>query len=157
MIRWLVLLAATAALACGAEKLQPIDEAGYQKLVAANKGKVLLVDFWATWCKPCRAEMPELIRLEARLRARGVKLVTVSADEPETEAEAEKFAAQMGIPRPAYIRRAKDDDRFIGLVDPKWGGALPALMLYDKTGKRVRSFYGETPMKELEAAIAPLL
>lgn len=146
-----------AGLAGAAEKLQPVDEAGFQKLIAANKGKVLLVDFWATWCKPCRAEMPELVKLETRLRAKGVKLVTISADEPESEAEAQKFAAQMGVPRPAYIRKAKDDEKFCTFVDPKWSGALPALMVYDRSGKRVKSFYGETPMKELETALAKLL
>jgi thiol-disulfide isomerase/thioredoxin len=157
MTRWIVLFAAASTFAFAADKLAPLDEAGYQKLVSANKGRVLLVDFWATWCKPCRAELPELVKLESRLRAKGVKLVTVAADEPEKEAEAQKFAAQMGVPSPAYIRKAKDEDKFINSVDPKWSGALPALIIYDKTGKRVTSFFGETPMKDIEAAIVKQL
>jgi len=137
-------------------QLQPVDESGYEKLLAANRGKVVLVDFWATWCKPCRAEMPELIKLDSRLRAKGLKLITISADEPEKESEAAKFATELGVPTPAYIRHAKDDDQFINFVDPKWSGALPALILYDKTGKRVRTFIGETSMKDVEAAITKL-
>ena len=78
--------------------LEPLDEPGYQRMLAANKGKVLLVDFWATWCLPCRAEMPLLVKLEASLRARGFKLVTISADEPEQEAIARKFVAQTAVP-----------------------------------------------------------
>ena len=157
MNRILAIAILTLPLAFAADKLAPLDESGYQQLVAANKGKVVLVDFWATWCKPCRAEMPELATLDARLKAKGLKLITVSADEPEKEAEAQKFAAQSGIVWPAYIRKAKDDDKFINSVDPKWSGALPAMILYDKTGKRVKSFIGETPVKDIEAAITKLL
>jgi thiol-disulfide isomerase/thioredoxin len=157
MTRYLLITLAACALLPAADKLQSVDEAGYSKLIAANKGKVVLVDFWATWCKPCRAEMPELAKLDGRLRAKGFKLITISADEPEKEAEAQKFAAQSGITGPAYIRKAADDDKFINMVDPKWGGALPALILYDKTGKRVKSFIGETPAKDIEAAVSKLL
>ena len=60
---------------------------------------MVLVDFWATYCKPCRAEMPELIKMANRLRAKGLVLLTVSADEPEQEAEAVKFAGQVGVTR----------------------------------------------------------
>lgn len=156
-LRTLLLFTVAALAASAADRLQAVDEAGYSKLLAANKGKVVLVDFWATWCKPCRAELPQLVKLEGRLRARGLKLITVSADEPEKEAEAQKFASQLGVPAPAYIRKAKDDEKFIDSVDKKWSGALPALFLYDKAGRRVQSFIGESPMKDIEAAITKLL
>lgn len=157
MTRWLAVAILSTPFAFAADKLQAVDEAGYQKLVTANRGKVVLVDFWATWCKPCRAEMPELAKLSARLKDKGFQLVTISADEPEKETEAQKFAAQSGITWPAYIRKANDDDKFINSVDPKWSGALPAMILYDKTGKRVKSFIGETPVKDIEAAVSKLL
>ncbi len=138
-------------------KLAPVDEAGYAKLTAAGKGKVTLVDFWATWCKPCRAETPRLVSLEAKLRQRGFRLITVSADEPEQEAAAAQFASEMRIPGTAYIRKAKDDERFISAIDATWSGALPALFLYDRGGRKVRSFIGETSIADLEAAITKLL
>jgi thiol-disulfide isomerase/thioredoxin len=137
-------------------KLTPIDEPGYTKLVAAHRGKVVLVDFWATWCEPCRAEMPQLVKLEQKLRARGFELVTISADEPEQEAAALKLLKTNGVAGPAYVKKAADDDKFIGAIDAKWGGALPALVLYDRSGKKARSFIGETPIKDLEAAIEKL-
>ena len=101
--------------------------------------------------------MPELVKLEARLRAKGLALITISADEDGKQAEAEAFLAKYGAPAPAYIRRAKDDDKFITAVDPKWSGALPALFLFDKSGRKVRMFVGETSMKDVEAAVAKLL
>jgi thiol-disulfide isomerase/thioredoxin len=157
-MRWILPSLLFCALGAGAQtKLTPVDEAGYQKVLAANKGKVVLVDFWATYCEPCRAETPRLVALASKLSARGFQLVTVSADEPEQEARATRTVADQHVPGPAYIRRAKDDDKFINAIDPKWSGALPALFIYDRSGHKTKSFIGETPTKDVEAAITKLL
>lgn len=137
--------------------LIPINEAGFQKLVDSHKGKVVLYDFWATWCAPCRAELPQLVALEDRLRARGLQVVTISADDREHKAAAEKFIQMFRVEGPAYLKQADDDDHFINTIDPKWSGALPALFVYDKAGHKVRSFIGETDMAALEAAVRKLL
>lgn len=138
-------------------KLQPLDEVAYAKTIAAKKGKVLLVNFWATWCEPCRKEMPELAKMAASLKAKGFELVTISADEPEDEKAAIAFLVKAGIPDPAFLKRVKNDDKFIGSIDPKWSGALPALILHDKTGKKVKTWVGETDLKALQAEINKLL
>ena len=137
--------------------LTPVDEAGFQKLVASHKGKVVLYDFWATWCEPCRAELPQLIKLEAKLHSSGFELVTISADEPEQDADAAKALKKIGWSGPAYRKQAQNDEHFIDAVDRQWGGALPALFLYDRNGRKVRSFIGETDMGALEAAIRKVL
>jgi thiol-disulfide isomerase/thioredoxin len=152
----LILMCALAA-AASAQKLTPVDESGFTKLLAAHKGRVVLVDFWATWCKPCRAQTPELVKLEQKLRARGFDLVSISADEADQQAAALKVLKEDGVAGPTYWKKAADDDKFNDSIDPKWGGALPAMFLYDRNGKKVRSFIGETPVKDLETAIAKLL
>jgi thiol-disulfide isomerase/thioredoxin len=134
-----------------------VDEAGFQKLVDSHKGKVVLYDFWATWCEPCRAEIPKLVRLDAKLRSQGFELVTISADEPEQAPDAEKVLKQFAVRGPLYRKQASNDDRFINSIDVKWSGALPALFLYDKSGRKVRSFIGETDIATLESAIRKLL
>jgi thiol-disulfide isomerase/thioredoxin len=156
-MKLLLLTALTGAALCAQQKLTPVDEAGYPKLVASHKGKVLLVDFWATWCKPCRAQTPELVKLSQKLRGRGLDVVTISADEPEQEAAALKLLKDDGVSGPAYLKKAMDDDEFDRLIDAKWSGALPALFLYDRSGKKVRSFIGETPVRDVEAAVEKLL
>ncbi len=153
----IVLLCVMASILPAQQKLTPVDDAGYTKLVASHKGKVVMMDFWATWCKPCRAEMPELVKLSQKLRARGFELVTISADEPAQEAAALKVLKEDGVTGTTYLKKVPDDDKFSDSIDPKWGGALPALFLYDRTGKKVKSFIGETPIKDLEAAIEKLL
>ena len=138
-------------------ELGPVNESAFQKLVAAHQGKVVLYDFWATWCDGCRAELPALVRLDAKLRAQGFELVTISADEPEQAVDAEKFLKQTGVRGPLYRRQADDDQHFIDSIDKNWSGALPAMFLYDKTGRQVRSFIGETDIAVLEAAVRKLL
>lgn len=144
-------------LSAFAADLKPVDESGYAKLVAASKGKVTLVNFWATYCVPCRKEMPQLVALAAKLRARGFQFVTISADEPEQQAAAGMFLDKNQVPAPAYIRKAKDDDKFTVEVDPKWNGALPASFLYDRQGRKVKAFYGEANLALVTAAIEKLL
>jgi thiol-disulfide isomerase/thioredoxin len=142
---------------CSAADLKPVDEASYAKMVAGVKGKVLLVNFWATYCLPCRKEMPQLVALAAKYKARGFEFVTVTADEPEQMKEAAAFLDTNKVSAPAYAKKAKDDEKFIDAVDPKWSGALPASFLYDRAGKKVKAFFGEIRIAELEAALRKLL
>ncbi len=157
VMRRSAVLALLAAALVGQQKLTPVDETTYRTLLKSNAGKVTLVDFWATWCAPCRQEMPQLAKLEGRLRDKPFRLVTVSADEPEQEAAAVEFLKKSGISGTVYLRRAKDDDKFIAAVDAKWSGALPALFLYDRQGKLVKSFVGETEMAAIETAVRKLV
>ena len=152
----LVLLTFAVVLAAPA-RLTEIDEAAYNKLIAAQRGKVILVDFWATWCEPCREELPKLALLEARLRARGFVLITVSADEPEQDGAAYAFLLKCGVRLPGYRKQTENDSAFIDAIDAKWNGALPALFLYDRKGKKAKSFIGETGMDEIEPEIRKLL
>src|SRR6478672_7893162 len=133
------------------QKFAPVDDAGYAKLVASHMGKVVLVDFWATWCKPCRAETPAIVKMANQLAGRGLDVIAISADEPEQQGAALKFLRDNQVPGTPYLKKAADDDKFAAAVDTKWNGALPALMLYDRTGKKVRAFVGETPTKDVEA------
>ncbi len=153
----LVLAMLVAAGAVSAQKLTPVSETSYAKLVATHKGKIVLVDFWATWCVPCRAEMPQLVKLSERLRTRGLDFITVSADAPEQEQAAYKLLMQDAVAAPFYLKKAADDDKFYDAVDKKWSGEMPAIFIYDRSGKLARSFLGETPVKDIEAAIQKIL
>lgn len=155
----LLLLSASAWLL--AEPLIPalikLDERAYEQLIDQSRGKVVLVNFWATWCLPCRDELPQLAEIGRKFPQQTFKLVVVSVDEPEDVEPARRLLAGLKIKFPTYLREAKSADGFINAIDPKWTGAVPALFLYDKRGRKVTSFIGETPMKTLETAIRRLL
>lgn len=153
----IVLAGLLLALPSFAQKLIPVDEAAYVSLIKSKPGSVLVVDFWATWCAPCRKEMPFLAGLDQKLRSKGMILITVSADEPEQENDAVQFLKRSKITFPAYVKRPKDDDRFIRAVDPKWSGALPTLIIYDRQGRKTATFEGETQPTVIEKAIAKAL
>ena len=152
-----VLVGALAGTLTAQAPLRPIDEKAYAQLIASHRGSVLVVDFWATWCGPCREEMPLLVELARKYRGKGLRLATVSCDEAEDAGKAARFLAEYGASEAAYIKRVTDDERFINSVDGKWSGALPALFVYDRAGRPLRSFIGETDMKALEQAIRNLL
>jgi thiol-disulfide isomerase/thioredoxin len=144
-------------LAAAPAGLDPLDEPGYRKLIEAQRGSVVLVNFWATWCEPCRQEMPALAAMARKWKGPGLVVITVSADEPEQEAAARKFLEESGMPPPAYIKHAASDEDFINAVDSKWSGALPALFLYDRQGRKAASLIGENEPADIEAAIRKLM
>lgn len=148
---------ATSSHSRSATPLLPLNESGFRQMVASHRSKILLVDFWATWCAPCREELPHLIALHAAKRSKGFDFVTISCDEPEQAAAAAQWVTAQGAPPPHYIRRASNDDAFINSIDPKWSGALPALFVFDRNGRQSRSFIGETGLKQLTAYIDTLL
>jgi thiol-disulfide isomerase/thioredoxin len=139
-------------------KLTPVDQASYPKVIAAHHGKVVLANFWATWCVPCRKEMPQLVQLSRKLAARGFDLVMISADEAEQQGAAAKLLQDNRAEGANYLLKTADNDKFYPAVDAKWSsGGLPAVFLYDRSGKKARSFFGETSLADLEAAISKLL
>lgn len=116
------------------------------------KGPVLL-DFWATWCRPCEHSLPALQRLHERVRARGVSVVAVSIDGPRNWARVRPFAARLGLTMPVVI----DEDG--SLAQRFRVQAVPTSVLIAPDGRIVRTHAGFQPAEEdsLRAALEALL
>lgn len=118
----------------------------------------LLVNFWATWCDPCREEFPDLVKLDRQFRPQGLDMIAVSLDDlAEITTEVPKFLRQVRATMPAYLLNVSDPDQIISAIDPKWSGALPATFLYDAQGNVVFKHFGRFKPLELRAAIEKLV
>jgi thiol-disulfide isomerase/thioredoxin len=108
-------------------------------MVALPQGKVTLVDFWATWCAPCRASMPRLQNLWKDYAARGVELYSVNTDDesPNRKPQVQEFLLQNQLSFPVVL-----DDEDKTASDSFRVSALPTLLVIDKAGKVVWSRIG---------------
>ena len=126
---------------------------------SAGKGRPLLVNFWATWCTPCREEFPDLVKIREQYAADRLDFVTVSLDDISDIGKAvpEFLRDQRATRMPAYLLHAEDDGAAINLVDATWHGELPATFLFDREGKVVFKRKGRIKPAELCAAIEQAL
>src|SRR5712664_1887186 len=158
------MLAATTALAGpqGSKTTAPrepelIDAQAYQKLVEQYRGKPLLVNFWATWCEPCRHEYPMLNELAKQYAPEGLKVVGVSLDDDGDLILMRRFLARYKPIFPNYRKQAGGEEAFRQAALAGWTGALPASVLYAKDGRQVGHVLGEGSRETYETAIRSLL
>lgn len=110
-----------------------IDIEGFKKLLKPN-GKPLLINFWATWCDPCREEFPDLVKLDAAYKGK-IDFITVSLDDvADIRTVVPRFLRSMKAEMPAYLLSTSDESEAIALVSKDWAGSLPLTVLYDSSG-----------------------
>jgi len=126
------------------------DLRGKTVRLADFKGKIVLLDFWATWCKPCREEIPDFVELQKQYAEKGFTLLGISLDE-EGAAVVKPFAEQFGINYPVVIGNTQ--------VTAAYGGiqALPTAFLIGRDGRILRTFVGDRARSDLERAIRSAL
>jgi thiol-disulfide isomerase/thioredoxin len=134
-----------------------IDFRDYQKLLEKHRGKALLVNFWATWCEPCRDEYPMMVELSKTYGPQGLSVIAISLDEDVDINLVRRFLAKMNPAFPNYRKKPSKDEDFINGVTPKWSGVLPANFFYDREGKLAASLVGEHKQPEFENQIQQLL
>jgi thiol-disulfide isomerase/thioredoxin len=140
--------------------VQKVDLQGLKGLLARDpkNTRPLLVNFWATWCDPCRDEFPDLVKIDNEYRPKGLNFISISLDDPPDIATAvPDFLGQMHATMPAYLLNVSDPEPAINAVDREWGGALPATFLYDAEGKVVFKHFGRVNAQDLRAAIDKLV
>ena len=138
-------------------KVTEIDEAALKSLLGAGaeRARPLLVNFWATWCVPCREEFPDLVKIRSQYGNDKLDFILVSLDDPSDIGKAvpEFLSEQRANGLPAYLLHASDDSVAINLVDQTWSGELPATFLYDRAGNVVFKRKGRVKPAELRAAL----
>jgi thiol-disulfide isomerase/thioredoxin len=142
----------------GEGQLSPATPADLRAALEARQGRVVLVNFWATWCRPCLKELPALLALEQEYAPRGFELLAVSLDDPaDGEAVVQPFLTKWFPSLRTLIRSSPDMDAMVSVVDPAWNEVLPTSYVLDRTGRVAVLLQGGKSAAEFEAAILPLL
>lgn len=114
-------------------KVTKIDEKQFAELLKP-KEKPLLINFWATWCIPCREEFPDLVKIDAEFRGK-IDFITISLDfEEEIDTTVPKFLVEMKAEMPAYLLITPDETAAIAVVSKDWAGGLPFTVLFAPDG-----------------------
>ncbi len=125
------------------------DDRGAPASLQQYRGRIVVMNLWASWCPPCRAEMPDLQRLYDRYSDRGVAIVGVN--EGESPQRARAFADSLQIRFPIWIDGAQRYGRTYAAL------GLPTTVILDRRGVVVRGFDGALTFDQMKAAVAPLV
>jgi thiol-disulfide isomerase/thioredoxin len=137
-------------------KVTQIDEAGLKNAIKPN-GKPMLVNFWATWCDPCREEFPDLVKLDADYKGK-IDFITISLDElSEINRDVPKFLADMKAEMPTYLLKVEDESVAIGSITKDWQGGLPFTILYNEKGEIAYFRQGKVKIDALRGEIDKLV
>ena len=134
--------------------VSPIDTDALKGLVTQQRERPLLVNFWATFCDPCRDEFPDLVKIDKEYRPQSLDFVTVSLDDiDQLKTDVPKFLSSMKATMPAYLLNVTDPEPAINFIDKRWQGDLPATYLYNEKGEVVYKHIGRVNTAELRQAI----
>lgn len=128
------------------------DLQGQTQALSQWRGNVLVVNFWATWCAPCREEIPAFVRLQDKYRAQGLQFVGIAIDQRDPVLA---FVREFGINYPVLLGGIDtiDMSRHAG----NRVGALPFTLIFDRAGKIAAAEVGGIKEARLDAIVKPLL
>jgi len=128
--------------------LKSSDGTSYE--LSKYKGKVVVVNFWATWCGPCRKEIPDFIEAYKKYKSKGLEIIGISLDQ-DGWTKVTPYVKQSNINYPVVLGDEK--------VVQNYGGfnAIPTTFIVDKNGNIVDQHTGTMSLKQLEAKLKPLL
>ena len=144
-------LAAAALLAPAKLNFSFKDITGKKVSLSEFKGKVILLDFWATWCVPCKQEIPGFIELQKKYGGRGLQIIGLSVDDSLDMAKT--YATQMKMNYPILLAEGKED--ILEAYDPI--PSIPVSVIIDRRGQIVSRHLGIVSMDVFEKEIVPLL
>ena len=142
--------------AANPQPVTQIDDARIKQLLKPG-GKPLLVNFWATWCIPCREEFPDLVKIDDEYRGK-IDFITVSLDFiEELNTGVPKFLSDTKAEMPTYLLTSADENTLISSIAKDWSGALPFTILYNEKGEVTYSRQGKVNQETLKGEIEKAL
>jgi thiol-disulfide isomerase/thioredoxin len=119
-----------------AQKVPEVGFSEFEKRLTSNSDTVFVINFWATWCAPCRKELPEFEKIHKSFSENKVKVLLVSLDFPsQAQKSLDNFLSVNRITASVLLLNEPDANSWIDKVHPSWSGALPATLIYKKNQK----------------------
>lgn len=151
------LIAAGDALVPQAERTTPpkmyfSDIPGARKALTQFKGKIVVVNFWATWCAPCKAEMPEFVKAYEEYRARGVEFIGAANEARSEKKKVSEFILGMRMQFPVWLEASEAHMKALGV-----GPGLPGTVILDTQGRIAVKINGVTEGAQLRELLDRLL
>jgi thiol-disulfide isomerase/thioredoxin len=139
-----------------AETLSAITASELSKMLKAPGTKATAVNLWASWCAPCKDELPALVAFKKKYADQGVKLILISADSKDDIPAAVKVLKEAGVDFQTY-HLAEDPEVFMKNYVDNWGAILPTSLLFDASGKRRALQVGKLKFPEFEKDLDQVL
>ena len=157
LIAWLLFTGARPAIAAE-PPLTLVRAPELQQRLESERGRVVILNLWGTWCVPCLREIPDLMEVERRLAPRGVRLIGLGMDEgSQRDALVLPFHRKHFPAFRSYLRNESDMDTLVSVVDPAWNEILPTTYLIGRDGKVFRKIQGRRTVEEFIALLEPAL
>jgi thiol-disulfide isomerase/thioredoxin len=128
------------------------DLTGHTERLRSLRGKIAVVNFWATWCAPCRAELPMLSRLNAEYASRGVEFVEISVDSRKDWSKIAPFVKQQHLEMPVWVGADLGTLSRLG-----FGNVVPATLVLDEKGDMIGRIEGEARPGDVQVYLDWLL
>lgn len=126
----------------------------YKELLDNSKGKVVLVNFWATWCPPCVKEFPELVKLYNDYKSKDFVLLFISLDDKsEYASKLIPFLKKQGVDFTSYFGNFSNPETIMNYVDKSWQGEIPFTGIYNKEGILSKTMMGNKTYEQFETEI----
>jgi len=143
-----------------AAPLKSVEPKDIKALIAANKGKVVFLNFMATYCVPCHTEFPDIMKLQTKYKD-SLQVVEISMNDRTDSAETSelsKYLSDLKPPFPVYIA-SSTEDQYYKDVDTRWAAseALPMTIIYDRDGKEVHFYEKALTLADMEHDVVPLI
>jgi len=139
-----------------AQSVETISAEGLHALVNDNKGKVVVVNFWASWCPPCLREFPDIIKVYDEYHAEGLEVVAVTINEADETQDIAEFLERFEPPFAIYRATSIDETFFEGVVDT-WFGEIPMTLIFDTSGNTAHFYRKTLTHEELASDVSALL
>lgn len=135
------------------QEVEVIKYPQLEKLIREPDGKIKVINFWATWCKPCIKELPYFEALQQQYPEQELQVYLISFDDVENlESRVKPFLEKRNIKSTVKLLDETDYNAFIDKVDPSWSGAIPATLII--AGDKRRFVEGELDEAKLQDLIS---